>query len=115
MNNKLNHSNNAGIIIREARLKQHLTQEALAERTGVCSRHLMAIENGRRTPSFSLLEKLIYVLNIVPNDIFFQNDYLRHSDKKRSEIIQLLHQCGDYELEVAFATINALLTSDKRL
>ncbi len=50
----------AGALLREARLKSHLSQTELASRAGVAQSVISAYELGRREPGFSMLQRLIF-------------------------------------------------------
>jgi transcriptional regulator with XRE-family HTH domain len=54
----------AGRLVRTWRLARHLSQEQLAERALVSTRHLSFVENGRSRPSPELLCSLCEALNI---------------------------------------------------
>ena len=51
--------NHLGLIIKAARQKKGVTQEALAEIAGVGLRHIMGIENEGSYPSYDVLYKII--------------------------------------------------------
>lgn len=51
-------------VIRRRREENDLTQQELAQRSGVHLRSINAIESGKANPSFSTLEKLAEVLNL---------------------------------------------------
>lgn len=50
-------------LIKEFREKQGITQEQLAEDLDITRPYLTDIENGQRTPSLTLLEKIAKSLN----------------------------------------------------
>jgi len=53
-----------GARIKELRRKAGLTQEQLAERVGLDSRHLSRLEVGRHFPSLHSLERIAAALNV---------------------------------------------------
>jgi ribosome-binding protein aMBF1 (putative translation factor) len=55
-----------GQFLAGARYREGLTQAALSERSGIPSRHISEMENGRRTIGKSNARKLAGVLNIDP-------------------------------------------------
>ena len=59
-----------GRRIKEARLKQNLTQEKLAELVELDTSSISHIENGKYYPSAENLEKLLKVLNVTPSELF---------------------------------------------
>ena len=48
-----------GVVIKNARINKQFTQEQLAEKIGIGSRHIMAIENEGKHPSYEVLYNLI--------------------------------------------------------
>ena len=56
-------NNNIGKKIKEARQLMGLTQEELAEKVDMDSKHLSKIENGLHLPSYNTLKKLASCLN----------------------------------------------------
>jgi transcriptional regulator with XRE-family HTH domain len=96
-----------GQIIKDARQAAGLTQDDLAEQSGVTTRYIMAIENENRQPSMKVLFKLIRALKISADTIFYPE--IQHADKKKEHLIHMIQLCDERELQVAAATIRALL------
>ena len=65
-------------MIREYRLKKNLTQEQLAEKLDISSRHLQRLEYEEDRTTVKTLKKIIKVLDI-PND-----EILKYIGKKSS-------------------------------
>lgn len=99
--------NKFGQTIKDARQAAGLTQESLAEQAGVTTRYIMAIENESKQPSLKVLFKLIRALKISADTIFFPE--IQHADKKKEHLIHMIHLCDERDLQVATATIKALL------
>ncbi len=59
----MNKENNIGRKIKEARQLMGLTQEELAEKVDMDSKHLSKIENGLHLPTYNTLKKLSSFLN----------------------------------------------------
>ena len=59
-------------VIREGRKEKSLTQEELAELVGVTSGYIGQIERNETNPSALVLSKLVEVLGIDANDLFFE-------------------------------------------
>ena len=59
-----------GARIKELRRQAGLTQEALAERVGLDSRHLSRLEVGRHFPSLQTLELIANALNVQLVELF---------------------------------------------
>jgi transcriptional regulator with XRE-family HTH domain len=96
-----------GQIIKDARQAAGLTQDDLAEQSGVTTRYIMAIENENRQPSMKVLFTLIRALKISADTIFYPE--IQHADKKKEHLIHMIHLCDERETKVAAATIRALL------
>ncbi|MCH4123419.1 MAG: helix-turn-helix domain-containing protein [Levilactobacillus sp.] len=66
--------NQLGTILKETRLQQHLSQQAVA--TGICAQSMLsAIENGQTMPNAKLLIHLCQRLQISLNDITLAADF----------------------------------------
>lgn len=87
-----------GKNIAEIRLKNHLTQEALAEKIDVSTVFISQIETSVRKPSLDTVYKLSVALNTTV-DALIGNDT---NQAKYEEIIRLLH--GRTSTELAFIT-----------
>ena len=96
-----------GQIIKDARQAAGLTQDDLAEQSGVTTRYIMAIENENRQPSMKVLFTLIRALKISADTIFYPE--IQHADKKKEHLIHMIQLCDERETKVAAATIRALL------
>ena len=59
------------LTLRETRLKRALTQDQLAEKSGVDQTTISSIEVGRRSPSGDIKEKLAKALGTAPSRIRF--------------------------------------------
>jgi putative transcriptional regulator len=57
--------------LKEIRLEKGLTQETLAEKTGVTRQTIIAIEKAKFVPSVKLALELAYVLGISIEDMFW--------------------------------------------
>lgn len=58
-----------GQKVRKLRKKKDLTQERLAELTGIDYSYLNLIENGKRNPSLKVIAKLARVLGVRLDDL----------------------------------------------
>lgn len=96
-----------GQTIKDARHAAGLTQEGLAEKAGITARYIMAIENENKQPSMEVLFKIIRTLKISADTIFFPE--VQHTDKKKEHLIHMIHLCNERDLQIATATITALL------
>ncbi len=59
-----------GKKIQRIRGLHHLTQEELSEKLNISRTHLGHVEQGRKSPSMKLLEKIAKILKVKPQDLF---------------------------------------------
>ncbi len=78
-----------GNTIKNVRLSQELTQEALAEKVNTTNRTVMDIENGQRNPTFETMFKIIQTLNI-PADLIFRPGDLSHTPEQEQFFAEYL-------------------------
>ena len=78
-----------GNAVHTARENRHLSQEALAERIGVCKRTIIDIENNTGNPKFEISYMLVRELNLQLYQIFYpkatENLEVRNIDFKWSK------------------------------
>lgn len=77
----------------------------LAEKLGISASYLSEIENGKKKPSFELLNKYSEVFNMRPSTILFFSEELNNSipkdcikDKMRNYILKLMLNLESQEL-----------------
>lgn len=71
-----------GALVEKARERKRLSREILAEQLGITDRHLFSIERENKTPSYRVLKKLVYALEIPPEEIFYpgkESDYAEYT------------------------------------
>lgn len=73
-----------GNNIRQIRKTKNLTQEELAEKSGLQTSYLAGVERGDRNFTISTLEKIILGLEILPDDLFKVDTY---SKLEKNDII----------------------------
>lgn len=105
-----------GNAVRVARKNMHLSQEALAERIGVCKRTIIDIENSVGNPKFEILYPLVRELNLPLTKVFYPEIV---EDMKLKEL--LLHEvdnCTEYEIKIILSVVKSLkhtLHSEKEI
>ena len=62
--------NKVGLKVRRYRKEKDLTQEKLAEKTGISVDFLSLIERGKNAPSFETLEKIAKALGVPVKELF---------------------------------------------
>ena len=101
-----------GGAIKKARVEKNLTQEKLAEIIGITPAHMKQLESERRKPSVDVLYKLVFALNL-SLDSLFANTNDKTQELKR-KISLCLERCSVHELQVVYATIEALLNKEEK-
>ena len=98
-----------GDAIKKARLEKKLTQEKLAELIGITPMHLKQLESGRRNPSIEVLYKLVFTLGLSLDSLFTSSGDSDELQSIKYKISLCLDRCSVHELNVAYATLEALL------
>ncbi|HQR02854.1 MAG TPA: helix-turn-helix transcriptional regulator [Rhodocyclaceae bacterium] len=99
-----------GARIKELRKQAGLTQEQLAERVGLDSRHLSRLEVGRHFPSLDSLENIAKVLN-VPMAEFFAFPGNESPAALRSYLTGFAKRASEAQLRLAVKAIKLLVSS----
>ena len=102
-----NKSTTLGSVIKTARKRSKLTIEELASRLKISERYLYRIENEGKKPSYDVLFSIIRTLGISPDLIFYPERPSK--DSEIENLVRLLQSCNDNSLNVARATVEALL------
>lgn len=95
-----------GNAIREARIKNHLSQETFAEMVGITPTHLKHIESEHRKPSIEVLFKMAEILHMSVDNVIFQAD--SRKEEKINEIQNLLTDCSVNELQIILDLLHSL-------
>lgn len=99
-----------GDIVREERKNKNLSQEALAEKIGICKRTIIDIEKGTGNPKFEILYMLVRELNLPLYQIFYPEFYpekLKHVEMKEV-VMKELYDCTECELKIILSVIKSL-------
>lgn len=70
-----------GGALKECRTRQRLTQEQLAERSGLSYKFIGEIERGRGNPTVDTLARLAQALNVSLSALFLASDDYRRPDE----------------------------------
>lgn len=95
-----------GSAVRSMRMNNHLSQEALAERIGVCKRTIIDIENNTGNPKFEILCTLVRELHLPLYQVFYPE--LRENFEIKNLLIQELNSCSEYEMRVILSLVKSL-------
>ena len=99
-----------GDVVKFERQRADITIEALASKIGISERYLYRIENEKKNPSFEVLCKLIRVLNIKPDLIFYPEKPSKDSEVE--DLVRMLYNCDERSIQVVRATVKALLNEE---
>ncbi len=95
-----------GNAVRIARRKQNLSQEALAEKLGVCKRTIIDIEKNTGNPKFELLCMLVRELDLPLYQVFYPE--MTESSEMKNVLMKELSDCSDYEMKVILSVVKSL-------
>ena len=97
-----------GRILKEIRLQNGYTREQFAERVGISTRYLSAIENEQREPSYDVLYRLFHGLGISADTIFYPNE--NKADNSDAEQIKRLYlECSERDRKIIKNILDTML------
>ncbi|MCM3430739.1 helix-turn-helix domain-containing protein [Brevibacillus invocatus] len=102
---------NVGDRIRTIRKHRGLTQESLAEKTGLQNTYISDVERGDRNISLETLEKIVQALEVEAVDVF---QFSQQSDKKQQMIQtlkELLSTKNTQEIKAIIKIVNEIFSS----
>lgn len=104
-----------GNAVRTTRKSKHLSQEALAERIGVCKRTIIDIENYTGNPKFEILCPLVRELDLPLYQVFYPEETV--NQELKNMLFKEVNDCSDYEMKVILSVVknlkNTLRTEEK--
>lgn len=95
-----------GERLKKARKDCGLTQEQLAERSGLSTRHIAKIEKGDVNPSFEVLSTLVKMLGVSFDSIF--DPASEQVEAELQEIAGLYRACPELGRQLVLATIRTM-------
>ncbi len=95
-----------GDIVRKTRRRKQLSQEALAERIGVCKRTIIDIEKNTGNPKFEILCLLVRELDLPLYEVFYPE--MAENLEIRNVLQKELRDCSDYEMRVILSLVKSL-------
>ena len=95
-----------GNAVRTIRKSKHLSQEALAEKMGVCKRTIIDIEKNMGNPKFELLCMLVRELDLPLYQVFYPE--VSENNEMKNVLMKELNDCSDYEMRVILSVIKSL-------
>lgn len=94
-----------GPLLKNARIKANLTQDEIAERLGVTSRYISAIENEGKCPALELWVRMIRLLNTSADAIVYPEQMAKQDDP----LIRMISMLSDRDRKIIVAAIQAML------
>ena len=98
-----------GLRIRRLRQQAKLTQEQLAEKSGLSLKHLGIIERGLGNPSLASLESLAEAMAIPLAALFDQPHEHLSTAELKAEIIRMLDRASAEQYRLLYRMVNDLL------
>ena len=106
---KLQHGQLGGAI-KKSRNNKNLTQEKLAELIGVTTEHVQQLESERRKPTVTRLLTIADTIDMSIDALLTTDD--DRAQELRNMINLGLNHCSVRDMEVAYATIEAMREKD---
>lgn len=99
-----------GKKIKEIRLQKGLTQEELSEQVNISQRALSGIETGMNFLTAETLDKIVSVLNVGYDELFFV-EHLKSTDDLVLELIDKINRLKNNpeKLQEVYKVVNAML------
>lgn len=95
-----------GSVVRKSRKDKHLSQEALAEKIGVCKRTIIEIENSSGNPKFEMLCKLVRELDLPIYQVFYPDVFV---NLDLQEILaEEIKTCTESEMRIILSVVKSL-------
>ena len=101
-----------GSVVRATRKSKNLSQEALAEKLGVCKRTIMDIEKNTGNPKFQLLCMLVRELDLPIYQVFYPET--SENSEIKSVLLKELSECSDYEMKIILSVVKSLRDTLKK-
>ncbi len=95
-----------GNAVRQARKRKNMSQEALAEKIGVCKRTIIDIEKNTGNPKFEILCLLVRELDLPLYQVFYPD--IPENLELKNTLIQELSGCTEYEIKIILSLVKSL-------
>lgn len=95
-----------GDVVKATRKSRHLSQEALAERIGVCKRTIIDIESKTGNPKFEVLYPLVRELDLPLYQVFYPE--VEENLELKNVLMQEVSSCSEYEMRVILSVVKSL-------
>jgi transcriptional regulator with XRE-family HTH domain len=107
-----NTTDEVGAAIKSARLEKGMARAELAKRLDITPRHLGAVENDEKKPSFELLFHMIHELHITADRFFYPE--MEHDHLELEEIILALCQGDDKRINTILTALHSLVVEKRK-
>ncbi|WP_300080748.1 helix-turn-helix transcriptional regulator [uncultured Thomasclavelia sp.] len=98
-----------GKTIRKERKERNLTQQDLADKTGISRRHIANIESGKINASFEVVLAIVKELNISLDNVIYADLNDNYKIELQKMAVQL-SMCQDNQKQIALKTIDFMLS-----
>lgn len=95
-----------GDAVRATRKSKNLSQEALAEKIGVCKRTIIDIEKNTGNPKFEILCMLVRELDLPLYQVFYPE--ASNNLEIQNILVRELSDCTDYEMKMILSVVRSL-------
>lgn len=95
-----------GSIVRTTRKSKNLSQEALAEKLGVCKRTIIDIEKNTGNSKFELLCMLVRELDLPLYEAF--DSEVENRSEAKNVLMKELNDCSKCEMKVIVSVVKSL-------
>lgn len=95
-----------GNAVRTTRKSKNLSQEALAERIGICKRTIIDIEKNTGNPKFEILCMLVRELDLPLYQVFYPE--ISKNLEIENVIMKELSDCSEYEMKIILSVVKSL-------
>ncbi len=103
-----------GNRIKSTREAKNLTQEKLAELTGLSNNYISNIERNRSIPSLETLVKLCNALDATPDSLLFDSVFTYSSREYiKDDIARLLSKCNNKNIKLVSKFIELLVNEQE--
>lgn len=96
-----------GPMIKAARTEADLTQDNLAERLGVTTRYIMAIENEGKCPALDVWFRLVRALHTSADAIVYPEEAIAKDEDE--QLILMIRMLNSRDKEIMKTTVQAML------
>ena len=111
MDNYPEYSIQLGKLVREARIRNKLSQDVLAKRIETVKRTVLNIENGRGNPKYEVLYPLVRELGIDPRELFYPEMTNSKEFSNRFRLAAMIESCSEQEAEALCSIMEPVLSA----